>query len=83
VSFESGINDYNTIFIGPDGSKEGWPESKTADEAREDFLRFIKNHEYTDKSSPWAWVEVGYGDYGQKVLKGNNQNCYGNEEYAT
>ena len=37
---------------------------------------------YSDGSSPWSWVEVGYGEYGQKLLRGNNENRHGAEGYA-
>lgn len=27
-------------------------------------------------------AEQGFGEFGQKVLRGNNQNCYNDREYA-
>ena len=37
---------------------------------------------YSDGSNPWDWIEVGYGEYGQAILRGNNKNCYSDSEYA-
>jgi len=92
--FGSGIsNDYHTVVLLPDGSKEGWPSSVLGDSLREQFIKFLDSFaDYGDEeeedhpSSPkdglygvscWDWVEVGYGEFGQKILKGNNRNCYG------
>ena len=36
------VNGYGTFTIVPDGSKLGWPESTTADRAREDFLCWLR-----------------------------------------
>ena len=75
-------NGYSTIVLTPDGSKEGWITSDQGDQLRADFIDFLESHAYDDGSSPFAWVEVGYGERGQKVLRGNNVNCYGEEDYA-
>lgn len=32
------------------------------------------------KVQEWI-VEVGYGEFGQKVLRGNCRNCYNDDEY--
>ena len=37
---------------------------------------------YDDGSNPWSFVEVGYGEFGQKVLRGNCKNCYDDSEYV-
>jgi len=66
-------NGYVTVFCGPDGSKEGWEESDTGDKIRHAFLEFIHAH---DTSSLWRWVTVSYGEYGQRILSGNNESCY-------
>jgi hypothetical protein len=70
------INGYTTVVMLPDGSKEGWAESDYVDELRD---RFIERLEEEDK---WDWIEVGYGEYGQKVLRGNCKNHYNDQEYA-
>jgi hypothetical protein len=63
------INGYFTIYCGPDGSKEGWDDSNRGDDIREKFI-FKLNKGY------WSWIEVGYGEFGQTILQGNNENKY-------
>lgn len=72
-----------TIVLCPDGSKEGWEISDRGDDLRQRFIDELAKDDYEDGSSPWDWVEVGYGEYGQKVLRGNNVNYYNNAEHAT
>lgn len=76
------VNWKTTVVMVPDGSKEGWKESDTGDRVRDDFISTLEKANYEDGSNPWAWVEVGYGEFGQKVLRGNCKNKYGDEEYA-
>lgn len=56
------INDYQSFFIAPDGSKEGWEDSDIGDMKREAFIKSLDNFRYEDGSSPLDWVEVQYGD---------------------
>jgi hypothetical protein len=56
------VNSYQTFVIGPDGSKEGWPESDEGDERRKAFKAFMDSRRYEDGSSVCSWVEVQYGD---------------------
>jgi len=79
---EPHTNGERTICIVPDGSKEGWPKSDNVDELRQSLIERLKEDEYEDGSSPWCWVEVGFGEFGQKVLRGNNWNRYDDQEYA-
>lgn len=76
------INGITTIVMLPDGSKEGWPESEYGDKLRDRFISELQKADYDDGSSPWDFIEVGYGEFGQKVLRGNCQNRYGDSEYA-
>jgi hypothetical protein len=76
------INGITTIVMVPDGSKEGWPESVVGDLLRNLFIRELEKADYDDGSNPWSFVEVGYGEFGQKVLRGNCENCYSDSEYA-
>ena len=82
VSSGSWVNGYQTIVLVPDGSKEGWPDSMSGDDLRAQFRARLDRCEYDDGSSPWAWVEVGFGEFGQKVLRGNCKNVYSDAEYA-
>lgn len=58
----SPINSYYSFTIFPDGSKEGWDVSDAGDEARGQLIAWMKTHRFSDGSSPFAWVEVQYGD---------------------
>ena len=75
-------NGYHSFALMPDGSKEGWEESDSGDLLRQRFIDRLSEDQYDDASSPWDWVEVGFGEYGQKVLKGNCKNRYTDAEYA-
>lgn len=76
------INGKTTVVMVPDGSKEGWAESDAGDRLRDCFVKELEKANYDDGSNPWDFVEVGYGEFGQKVLRGNCKNCYGDSEYA-
>lgn len=72
--FGDGIaNEYYTIVLIPDGSKEGWPDSALGDSLREMFINKLKETIYDDGSSHWSWIEVGFGECGQQLLQGNNK----------
>lgn len=75
------VNEKTTIFMAPDGSKKGWKTAEHYADIRDELIEFFKTFEYDDGSSPIEWVEVGWGEYGQKVLRGNNTNCYSETEY--
>lgn len=79
---ETLTNGYHTFIIVPDGSKEGWEDSNNGDRLRELIIMRLSKDNYNDNSSPWDWVEIGFGEYGQKVLNGNCQNCHDDSEYA-
>ena len=70
---ETSFNKTRTIVLVPDGSKEGWPASDAGDGLRAAFIKRLEADQYDDGSSPWEWIEVGYGEYGQTVLRGNNK----------
>ena len=76
------INGIITVVMVPDGSKEGWIESDEGDKLRAIFITELEKGNYEDGSSPWDYIEVGYGEFGQKVLKGNCKNLYDDSEYA-
>jgi hypothetical protein len=74
-------NGYTTVVMIPDGSKEGHQASDGFDNVRDRFVAELESMDYSDGSSPWQWVEIGYGEFGQKILRGNNCNCYGDGSY--
>jgi hypothetical protein len=55
-------NSYFSFFVGPDGSKEGWPESDRGDSLRELFIEWLREQYHEDGSSNIFWAEVQYGD---------------------
>ena len=59
---DSEINGYQTIFIPPDGSKEGWDESNAGDERRHKFLDWLKQRNSERGGEFYKYVEVQYGD---------------------
>ena len=66
------VNNEQTIVMIPDGSKEGWEESVKGDALRKAFLERLEQDTYEDGSSPWRWIEVYYGEFGQGIVRGNN-----------
>jgi hypothetical protein len=56
------INAYQSFMVGPDGSKEGWPESDAGDQCREEFVESLRSLAYDDGSTNVQWVEVRYAD---------------------
>lgn len=55
-------NSYYSFAIFPDGSKEDWSVSEVGDHLRAQFKDWLRSQAYEDLSSPYAWVEVQYGD---------------------
>lgn len=76
------MNGRTTVVLCPDGGKEGWKTSNAGDDLRQRFIAELTSNDYEFGSSPWDWVEIGYGEYGQKILRGNNANCYSGAGYA-
>lgn len=58
----SNINGYQSFFVAPDGSKEGWEESEQGDKNRASFLEFIEQQKYEDDSNSISFAELFYGD---------------------
>lgn len=57
------VNGYQSFFIAPDGSKEGWEDSDVGNQERKDFEDYVstflvKKFGYC----PLVWIEVQYGD---------------------
>jgi len=75
------INGKQTIILAPDGSKKGWKTAQIGNDLRDSFINKLKGFDYEDGSNPFAFVEVGYGEFGQKALRGNCTNRYGDVEY--
>jgi hypothetical protein len=76
------VNNKTSVILAPDGSKKRWPEAEEGEALRNKFIELLRTFDYDDGSSPLDWVEVGYGDFGQKVLRGNNVNRFSDDDYA-
>lgn len=59
---KSPMNGYKTVFIAPDGSKEGWYESEEGDDNRLKMEQWVKLQKYEDGSSPIDLAHIQYGD---------------------
>lgn len=68
------VNDYYSIFIGPDGSKEGWEDSDAGDKRRQEFKEWLDKKKYEDGSSSLEWVELAYGNDLEKEEVIDSQN---------
>jgi hypothetical protein len=76
------VNGKTTIFLAPDGSKKGWDIANETEKLRNSFVSLLESFAYEDGSNPFDFVEVGYGEFGQAILRGNCENMYGDEPYA-
>jgi hypothetical protein len=54
------INGYQSFFIAPDGSKEGWEVSTTHDDKRDEYIEWIKVQEATDHY--YSYAELFFGE---------------------
>ncbi len=52
---ETVINNYRTLTLGSDGSKEGWEDSREGDKRRDDLVALLRSYAHED------WIEVSYG----------------------
>jgi hypothetical protein len=66
------INGYQSIFVCPDGSKEGWHDSQQFDEKRKAFRDYLDDQRYEDNSSSLEWAEIAYGSDDRTVTVVDN-----------
>ena len=76
------VNNEATLFVAPSGSKKGWEEDLELERIRNKLVELICSFDYEDGSNPFYFVEVGFGEYGQKILRGNCKNVYNDKPYA-
>ena len=55
------INGYVSFLIAPDGSKEGWGDSRVGDEKRGEFIEWVDSKRYDDGAAI-DYVEIQFGD---------------------
>ena len=58
------MNQYTTVCVVPDGSKELWADSDAGDERRESMRTWLRHQDYD-------WVEVSFGELGTHVVDGS------------
>lgn len=59
---KSKVNEFDSFFIAPDGSKEGWAESNIGNKNRADIIAFIEAQKYEDGGNSIRFAELYYGD---------------------
>lgn len=70
---KSDVNRYQSFFIAPDGSKEGWGESDIGDVQRKTFKDWINEQAYEDGSNSLSFCEFFYGDdNGESLIEAHN-----------
>lgn len=60
-----GANSGGSIVIGPDGSKEGWPQADLAKDLRKRFWSWLE----TQKVG-WSYAQIEFGELGNKSTFG-------------
>lgn len=65
------IDGKHTLFMAPSGSEKGSDAAKHGEALRDEMISIIERFNYTDGSNPFDWVEVGFGESGQRVIRGN------------
>jgi hypothetical protein len=58
------MNDHQSFFVAPDGSKEYWDTSYEYTFRRESFADYVDSFAYDDGSNPLDFVDVGYDEEG-------------------
>jgi hypothetical protein len=57
----NGTHSFGAFIVPPDGSKEGWQESKDGDARRQQLKDWLRKQAFDDGSSPLDWVEMRFG----------------------
>ncbi|WP_297842974.1 hypothetical protein [uncultured Roseibium sp.] len=61
------INGDASFAVLPDCSKEGWPESDTADAARAALIKWIDAQSYEDGSNCLKYAEISFGELSPSI----------------
>ncbi len=75
-------NAKETVFLAPTGSKKGWRNDRLGAAMRDELISWFSEFTHNDDSNPFDWVEVGYGEFGQTILRGNCINQYTDAPYC-
>jgi hypothetical protein len=71
------INEGGSFAVLPDGSKEGWEESNTAEWQRSAFIEWLERQRYDDHSNAFNWVLVAFGEQGYGVADSGDERLNG------
>lgn len=66
------INGYQSFFVAPDGSKEGWDMSDEHDDKRKKLADYIDSLAYSDGSNGIKFVDVGFDEYHDVEIERKN-----------
>jgi len=70
------VNNKQTLILAPYGGKDGWEYDTRFTQLRDELVQLIESFNYEDGSNPFDYVEVSFGDFGQKIVRGNCVNRY-------
>jgi hypothetical protein len=63
----SRCNGYESFFVAPDGSKEGWEDSEDGDNQRANIVGYLESLRYEDGSTSFKYAEIQFGDDNNQV----------------
>lgn len=69
----SSVNRYQSFFIAPDGSKEGWSLSSEYNVKREEFANFLDSLAHGDGSNSIQFVDVGFDECHEAEIDRTNK----------
>lgn len=69
------VNSQYSFFIAPDGSKEGWEASDMGDNARDNFIKWLKDGRENDEHY-LDYFEVSFGgDDDDTIIENSSSDC--------
>lgn len=74
------INGYESFFIAPDGSKEGWAESEKGDEQRKNFIAWLRENRGKPFWLDWIAINFGGDDSQNASITDHHGQCADEEQ---
>lgn len=69
------VNSQYSFFIAPDGSKEGWEASDMGDNARDNFIKWLKDGRENDEHY-LDYFEISFGgDDDDTIIENSSSDC--------
>jgi len=65
------VNAKTTLFLATNGSKRGRETESRGREIRSLLIDKLESFAYEDGSNSIKWIEVSYGERGQRIVDGN------------